>query len=431
MKYLLFIFFLASLAFCQIGSSSNKVKISDSVGNFVHTTTINGNRSLDVKISDTIKIRDSAKVYAHITDSIRGYAKITDTVRISGHINIIDSIVNIKKIDTLLHIKDSIKSYANITDSVKIRGRIDYIDSIRHIRCMDTLNHIKDTIRVYAYINDTVIVKTKTLDTPYVRNEIVYPNDTPVCIFGRCINSPTALNSTPNDSMIDLWYQASNTAALAPSPQTLYTFPASAAAVACSSSSRYDSIGAIGIDSIYISYLDGSYAQKNTTLHLRGLTKCTTSVSDIFRINRVTMSHSGANYCASGNIFIKKLASPLLIYATIPKGYTESQQAFYTVPNGRTFYITSISVSSGAWTTNTGQGASFVLRANYDRNRSALTSSGLHYLYQWGAHITTGAFQRTLEIPLFFPSHTDIKMSVKPNLDGTVLDCFINGKLIQ
>ncbi len=386
MRTLLLIFTLSVLCFGQIGATSNKVKLADSIGSFIGSTIIEGKKALDVKIRDTIRIRDSAKVYAKITDSIKGYMKITDSVKCYAKIT--DSIRGYAKIT------DSIKGYAKITDTVRVRGMI------------DTVIHIKDTIKI------------RNVDTPVVSVNLVYTDDHPVCFFGSCVNPPSTKTT---DTTIDLWPQNSP-----------YIFPTAQAAVVCSSSSRLDSLGLTGIDSVLIEYLDNTYTEKTTISPVRGLRPCTTTVSDIFRINHFHARHIGATsttYRAQGNIYVRKLDSLTPIYDVINAGYTHGRTAKHTVPKGKTLYITSISMCVGGTSVNAGQAGTIILRATYDRENNLNLTPGLFYIPHFQAFVVNQAYNKNFEIPLNFPEGTDIKLSIQSIASNAVFECYINGTL--
>lgn len=383
MKTILLIICMSIVCFGQIGTTSNKVKLADSIGNYVGTTIIDGKKAIDIKIRDTIRIRDSAKVYAKITDSIRAYAKITDSIR--GYMKITDSI------KAWVKIPDSIKAYAKITDTVRVRGII------------DTVIHIKDTI------------KTRSIDTSKVSIDLVYLKDTAVTIFGQCVDPPATKSV---DTTVDIWPLKS-----------VYVFPTAQAAVVCSSSSRFDSLGAIGVDSISMDYLDNTYAMKMLTMPVRGTRPCTSSVSDIFRINHCHARHTGSSYRAVGNIYIRKLGALTPVYAIIPAGFTHPRSAKYTVPLGKTFYITSLSLSVGGTSVNAGQSATIILRATYDRERNLALTPGLFFLPHYEVDVVNQAFKYNFEIPLNFPAGTDLKLSCQAVASNSVIDCFIMGSL--
>lgn len=358
-----------------------KAKVADSAGGYIFSERINGKRSVCVKINDTLRIRDSAKVYARITDSIRGYAKITDTVRTRGYIDIADSVKKIRRMDTLVH----------ISDSVNIRGNIAYIDTINKI------------------------VRIKNVDTPIVTVNLIQNLQSPVDLFG------SATNVTQNIDTIDLWTQG-----------WTYRFPTAGQQMACSSSSASDAPAGSGIDSVYIDYLDTNYTQKNTTCGLNGTTVVNTAVSDIFRVNSVHAKHFGSSsttYKAIGNIYVRKKADLRSIYKIIPAGYTHSRGFNYTVPSGKTLYITSLSLSAGNSLPSNNCAAFFTLKATFDRDRNTTTTAGLFFLPHYEVYLTNQTFQRNFEIPLNFPERTDIKMSVYVNQTSSVLSGFANGMI--
>ena len=181
-----------------------------------------------------------------------------------------------------------------------------------------------------------------------------------------------------------------------------------------------------------IEYLDDEFTEKNTTCPVRGTRPCTTTVSDIYRINHFHAKHFGATtvaYRAIGNIYVRKLGSLTPIYDVINAGFTHARSMKYTVPKDRTCYITSLSLSVGGTSVNAGQAGTIILRANYDRERNVVLTAGLFFLPHYQVFVVNQAFQRNFEIPLNFPEGVDIKVSIQSIASNAVFECFANGTL--
>jgi hypothetical protein len=155
-----------------------------------------------------------------------------------------------------------------------------------------------------------------------------YADKTLISIIGR--------NSDVDNVLEDLW----------DGPTARYVFPTTAlqmTAVSTSVNDRAD--GGTGVQLLLINYLDSQYNEKLTGVALNGVVPVDLSVDDIFRINRVFSYIVGYGGVASGNISI---AAGGVTYAYMKAGDTTARQAIYTVPAGKTLYISQWKASSGS-----------------------------------------------------------------------------------
>jgi hypothetical protein len=203
-----------------------------------------------------------------------------------------------------------------------------------------------------------------------------------------------------------------------------YVFPVAAAGMRVVSSSANDAAAGTGIRTIRIYYLDAGYVEKTTDVILNGTTPVNTTVTDIFRINRVRALTVGSGAVAAGIINVYNLVAAT-VYAVIQTGNTISRDLIYTVPIGKTIYITSATFGITKAST-TGNAATFTLRANYDDMLKTVLPIGFFMPYS-EVNQLDGAFERSFELPLYFGQTVDIKMSCIPAQAATVCSCAIRG----
>lgn len=113
------------------------------------------------------------------------------------------------------------------------------------------------------------------------------------------------------------------------------------------SDSANDAAAGSGARTVKIHYLDasGNYLHEEVTLN--GVTGVNTVATNIRFVQLVTVETTGSfGGKNAGNITIYKLATPATVYARIVAGNNSSLSSARMVPNGKTFYMTSMTVSS-------------------------------------------------------------------------------------
>lgn len=201
---------------------------------------------------------------------------------------------------------------------------------------------------------------------------------------------------------------------------TQYVFPTSAIQMeVVSSDNTQDVPGGTGALTVIIDYLDGNYVSHSTVVILNGTTPVPTTPTDIFRINAFRCSTVGTNGSAVGNITLRGVGGGAT-YSYILAGYTRARNIVYTVPDGYDLYITSVMWSCSDAT----KGVRFINHANYDNLTNTPKTFFLPY---HEATLYNVALYRPLEIPTYFPEHTDIKVSVISAQAGAVADVALRG----
>lgn len=230
---------------------------------------------------------------------------------------------------------------------------------------------------------------------------------TPFTKYGRVVGV--------NNLLVDVWDGEGGTA-------SVYVFPPSAIQFNVVSTSTSDDLGSTGIEKIMIVGLDANYAEQTEEVTMNGTGVVVTSKS-FLRINYCYATQAGSAGVAVGKITIKNSANTIT-YSAINIGLTACRTLVYTVPAGKTLYLTSITVASGA--------GGNALKLN------AVTFTPKYRLFGSTVFLPAGEFLsinietvRSLEVPAKFSEKTDIKMSVQGDYDagGTVCIGAVRGWL--
>ena len=189
-----------------------------------------------------------------------------------------------------------------------------------------------------------------------------------------------------------------------------YVFPAAEQHMHLVSDSVEDDIltgGAVagtGIHKVTVYYLDDTFAEKTEIVTLNGTTAVETTATDIYRINYVNAEEVGTGKKAAGNISIKNHAETVT-YGYIPAGHNRMRQMVYTVPYGKTLYVTQMHNST---VTAAGKACTITLEATYDELHNHILSG----FFMPFAEITgeSGAQPIDFHCPLRFPAGVDVKV---------------------
>lgn len=147
-------------------------------------------------------------------------------------------------------------------------------------------------------------------------------NGTPVFIYG---NNPDVQNVEES-----IWYQGG-----------IYTYPPAATQMLVSSDD------AAATCQVMINGLDANYMPINEIVTLTGQTAVTTTLSYLRIQNAYVLANPTAQniYIGVGTV---TAGVPATIYERIFDGHNRTESARYTVPAGRTFYITHGTISHGS-----------------------------------------------------------------------------------
>jgi hypothetical protein len=188
-----------------------------------------------------------------------------------------------------------------------------------------------------------------------------------------------------------------------------YAFPATAVTIEASSSSAADASTSTGVYEIRLECLDISYNTKYVDVSINGTAKVV-SASTCFRINKAWATKAGTGGAAAGIIGIRSWDTSANL-AQISAGHTQSRQLIYTVPLGKTLYITSVRASCGVGnTTSSGKYNFITLTTRAKVNPQTGAVSTIFYPYS-EIGIINQAFMLPLEIPTRIPATADLKIS--------------------
>ena len=170
-----------------------------------------------------------------------------------------------------------------------------------------------------------------------------------------------------------------------------------------------------GASTVTVYYLNASFGEKSTTVTLLGATPVTIA-TDMYRVQNARIATAGTSLAAVGNLTI---ASGGITYGYISATKTRMRQCLWTVPFGKTLYVTQIAFSSGKQAA--AAYARFTTRANFDDKSGLVLQRGLFMPFH---EIITAnsSFMRELNPPTKLIATTDLKVSVASSGTDTV-DC--------
>ena len=210
-------------------------------------------------------------------------------------------------------------------------------------------------------------------------------------------------------------------------PATAYVFPPSPGIemeIVSTDGTGADTAAGAGVQQVRIGYLTVGLVEKSEIVTLDGTTHVHTTGTDIYRINSFRAYRVGANGVAKGTITAKNVGAAVT-YASLGAGQTRARGGFYTVPIGKTLYITSFSASCSASTANKSE--RITLHATYDDiSASLLTPAGVFFMPFLEVQLSDSVIIREMELPLAFPAGVDLKLSVIGESGGTC-SCYLRG----
>lgn len=147
----------------------------------------------------------------------------------------------------------------------------------------------------------------------------------------------------------------------------IYSYPAAAAVMYVSSSSANDASAGTGARTVTFYGLDANYEEINETVTLNGQTQVATTKSflRVFRGFVATVGSGGTN---AGDIYIGTTGASAGVptgtfYAKITAGEAQTLMAVYTVPAGKTLYISQGTATHGTDTAGAYMTIRFMVRS--------------------------------------------------------------------
>lgn len=122
-----------------------------------------------------------------------------------------------------------------------------------------------------------------------------------------------------------------------------YTFPTVAAPVRVNSTDAADTSAGTGARTITIQGLDSNYAEVSVDVTMNGTSDVDTTNQTFIRVNRAFVKTAGTSEYNVGDIRIRHQGGGAPIVAEIPATYGQTEMAIYTIPAGKSGYLTSFS----------------------------------------------------------------------------------------
>ena len=208
-----------------------------------------------------------------------------------------------------------------------------------------------------------------------------------------------------------------------------YVWPLVAQQMEVVSSAAADNLAGAGIQRVQVGYLDANYVEHSEVVKLDGVTPQATTAVDIFRIQSFRAYQVGANGIASGNVDIRMIGGAATIYSRIGTGFTRARNQTWTVPAGKTLYVTSLCFSTGA--PAVGHNVLFTTRANYDDvDQRVLTPVNSFFMPFHEVALQDDFFHRQLTTPTKLPATVSLRVSVVSGVAGALCSSVLRGYVV-
>jgi hypothetical protein len=168
-----------------------------------------------------------------------------------------------------------------------------------------------------------------------------------------------------------------------------------------------DKSATLGAHAVKIEYLDGAFAQKSEIGILNGTTVIPTVNLDLYRINSWRIIAAGGNNRPTGNLTLRNLADTP-VYGYISAQFTRARGGFYTVPAGKTLYITNGSFGFSLAAGTKWEYARLYLRANREPATGFFTGTLFYNYGEILANNSSVPFE--WHTPQKFTAGTDIRI---------------------
>lgn len=191
------------------------------------------------------------------------------------------------------------------------------------------------------------------------------------------------------------------------------------------SAEAQDTIAGTGVQRVRVSYLKADYTSASQIINMAGATPVPLTDTKIFRVNAIRATQVGGNGVAAGLITCRLVGGAATVYRSISAGYTRGRGTTYTVPLGKTLYITSVTVSSGY--TTAGKVVRWTGRAQVDDNEPNIRIPFFQPFFETMTQDST--VYRPFEIPIKIPGTADLRISAVSNGAGSFCSCALRGWL--
>jgi hypothetical protein len=183
-------------------------------------------------------------------------------------------------------------------------------------------------------------------------------------------------------------------------------FPSSGIQMEIVSSDGNDAASGTGVRTVVINYLDASHAEQTETITMNGTTPVNTTATNIFRIQSIHSATVGSGAVAAGAITLEDTSSAVE-YTRIRAGLNKSLTGAWTVPAGKTLFITEWEAGSVSTTAN--RTSEITLEATSDLDGTLL--SGI-FIVKDVLHVQVGEATTFFDPPLKIAAKADVVMVV-------------------
>lgn len=261
-----------------------------------------------------------------------------------------------------------------------------------------------DDGKTYIYSTDGTEVFTKFINgkprvasTPY-GYDVAEGNITGHSAFSKIGFTPLVVADTESD----LWSYGGK-----------YVFPLSAIQMSVRSVGAFDISNGGGAVSATIYYLTSAYNEATVVATLSATNWVDLPVN-ILRVNGFRVTTAGVSACAVSALYLADTASKGNVYGYITPGYTRARNGCYTIPAGKSIYVTEVNMGYG-YKSNSTNYARMYTRATL--NDGVLTP-GLFFPYS-ETMLSNTSEQLRYSVPTKLIEMTDIKTSIMATFAGT------------
>lgn len=188
------------------------------------------------------------------------------------------------------------------------------------------------------------------------------------------------------------------------------------------STSNDDIVAGSGAQSVTIYGLGATFEYQEEEVIMFGAV-ASTSANTWKRVFGARIRSVGVDNVNAGDISVYHTTTTANVFAFIPAGRGESNQANYTVPTGKTLYVTSMSVNVVG---PAGAPSSAVVNL-WTRSLISVTTTKVSAAVAAGAPLVYN-----FETPIVLPFRTDLKVLVESvSVDGTSVTAHVHGILVD
>jgi len=201
--------------------------------------------------------------------------------------------------------------------------------------------------------------------------------------------------------------------------------PAGGVALEVVSTQAQDTLAGTGVQKVRVTYLDTDYAEKSEIIDMAGATPVPLVDTSVLRVNSIRATQVGTGLMSAGDITCRLVGGAATVYRQIPTGFTRGRGLTYTVPLGKTLFITSLSVFSGY--TTSGKIVRWIGRAQVDDTNPTVKINMFQVFFE--ALTQDNNFHMDFDMPVRIPATADLKMSAISNGAGSICSCALRGWL--